>query len=68
MLLLLDVLIIHLLLHLDIFLINSVDLLSQVLVLSLESFNLFVLLLDLSNLILVEIILDLDLVPQLKGL
>ena len=68
LLLLVQVVKVHLLLHLDVFLVDSVDLLSEVFVLSLESFDLLILLLDFSYLFLVHIVLNLDLVPQIDEL
>ena len=68
LLLLVQVVKVHLFLHLDVFLVYSVNLLSEVLVLSFESFNQFILFLDFSYLFLVHIILDFHLVPQIDEL
>lgn len=68
LLLLLQVVIVHLFLHFDVFLVYSINLLSQVLVLSFESFNQFILFLDFTYLFLVHIILDFHLVPQIDEL
>lgn len=64
LLLLVEVVLVDLFLELDVFLVNSVDLFSQVLVLSLESLDELVLVLYLLNLVVVHVGLNLDLVPQ----
>lgn len=66
LLLFVQVLLIHLLLELDVLFVNSVDLLPQVLMLSLESLNDLILVLELLNFLVVHVSLDLDLVSQLN--
>lgn len=68
LLLLVQVVLVHLFLELDVLLINSVDLLTEVLVLPLKSLDQLVLLFDLLNLVIVEFLLDLHLVPQAEEL
>ena len=68
LLLLVQVVLIHLFLELDVLLVNPVDLLTEVLMLPLESLDQLVLLLDLCDLIVVEFLLDLHLVPQVDEL
>ena len=68
MLLLVQVVLIHLFLELDVLFVNSVDLLTEILVLSLQSLDQLVLLFDLLNLLVIEYLLDLDLVPQVDEL
>lgn len=64
LLLLVQVVLVHLFLELDVLLVNSVDLLTEVFMLPLKSLDQLVLLLDLLNLVIVEFLLDLHLVPQ----
>lgn len=68
LLLLVQVVLIHLFLELDVLFVNSVDLLTEILVLSLQSLDQLVLLFDLLNLLVIEYLLDLDLVPQVDEL
>lgn len=64
LLLLVQVILIHFFLELDVLLVNSVDLLSEILMLSLESFNQLILLFDLLYLLVVHVSLDLHLVAK----
>lgn len=59
-----EIVLVHLFFELDVFLVDSVDLLSQVLVLSLESLDEFVLVFNLLNLFVVHVGLNFDLVSQ----
>ena len=64
LLLLVQVVLVHLFLKLDVFFINSVDLLSKVLMLSLKSLNQLVLILDLLDFLVVHVGLDFHLVSE----
>ena len=68
LLLLVQIVLVNLFLELDVLFVNSVDLLTEVLMLPLESFDLSVLLFECLNLVLEEILLDLHLVPQVDEL
>ena len=64
LLLLVQVVLVHLFLELDVLLVNSVDLLSEILMLSFESFDQLILLFDLLYLLVVHVSLNLDLVTE----
>jgi len=68
LLLLVQVVLVHLFLELDVLLVNSVDLLTEVLMLSLKPLDQLVLRFDLLKLGVVVVLLDLHLVPQVDEL
>ena len=64
LLLLVQVILVHLFLELDVFFVNSVDLLSEVLMLPLKSLNQLILRFELLRLLVVPVVLDLHLASQ----
>jgi hypothetical protein len=66
--LLVQVILVHLFLELDVLFVNSVDLLTEILMLSLKPLDQLVLRFDLLKLVVVVFLLDLDLVPQVDEL